>query len=292
MTDVSIVVPCFNEACFIRQAIKALLRQDYSGEFEIIVADNGSTDGTQTIVEKEQSADSRINLVDASDHKGAAHARNIGVEHARGKYVLFADADDETPPGWLTAMLKALEFSDLVGCGFDTETLNESWQSESWQNGQNGDLNHFHPPFLPWSGAGSIGVKRDTHQAVGGFDERLIVLEDADYCWRIQLTGVTMKFVSETTIQYRFPKKYSQMFRQMRLLGQYHALLYKRYRAQGMGTLDSPVRQAILRWKRWFRALRHYRRARSRQAKSALVRDLGWNIGRLYGSIRYGILDL
>jgi len=288
MTDISIVVPSFNEEPYIRQTLESLLEQEFVGCFEIVVADNGSNDRTRAIVKEMQESHSEIHLIDASACRGAAHARNKGVEEATGRAVLFVDADDQVSPGWLQAMGNALSEYCLIACGFDTETLNEDWQSESWENGQDGQLNDFDPPFLPWSGAGALGVLRAKHLEVGGFDESLMVLEDADYCWRIQMTGTDMHFVNSTRIRYRFPKKYSQMYRQMKRLGQYHALLYRRYLNRGMPRLQHPVAHAYRRWKRWFRKARH---AKSRAQRARLVRDLGWNVGRLYGSIRYRIAD-
>lgn len=288
MTDISIVVPSFNEEQYIGEALASLLEQQFSGTFEIVVADNGSTDNTRTIVKQLEDVHPEIRLIDASERRGAAFARNKGVEQSCGRGVLFVDADDQVAPGWLSAMAAALSEFDLVACGFDTQTLNEPWQSESWENGQDGQLNNFDPPFLPWSGAGALGVLREKHLEVGGFDQSLLVLEDADYCWRVQMTGTKMHFVSSTNILYRFPKKYSQMYGQMKRLGQYHALLYKRYVNNGMPRLEYPVAQAYRRWKRWFRKIR---RARTRAQRASLIRDLGWNVGRLYGSVRYRIMD-
>ncbi|MEE2785397.1 MAG: glycosyltransferase [Pseudomonadota bacterium] len=289
--SISVVVPCLNAGQFIGQALGALLAQEFTGSYEIVVADNGSSDNTRSIVKEMQQTHANIRLVDAADHRGAAHARNSGASAAQGRAILFTDADDEVSPGWLQAMGDALNEHDLVGCGFDTQSLNEPWQSESWANGQNGELNNFHPPFLPWSGAGALGVLRAKHLEVGGFDETLLVLEDADYCWRIQLTGIAMHFVKATNIRYRFPKKYSHMYKQMRRLGQYHALLYRRYVDRGMPRLHQPrpVASIYRTWKGW---LQRAYRAKTRVEKARLVRDLGWNVGRLYGSIRYRVMDL
>ncbi|MEM7100819.1 MAG: glycosyltransferase [Pseudomonadota bacterium] len=286
--QLSIVMPCFNEGAYIQASLEALLEQECIHQFEIIVADNGSTDLTREVVRKLQAADPRIQLVDASARKGAAAARNMGVQAAKGEMILFIDADDEASDQWMSKMASGLERFPIVGCGFDTISLNESWQSESWQNGQDGALNNFDPPFLPWSGAGALGVLRSTHLGVNGFDESLLVLEDADYCWRVQLTGAQMGFVNDAYIRYRFPKKYSQMYRQMRKLGQYHALVYRRYAHHGMPRIQQPIGRAWQRWRRWFRKLR---RARTKAQRATLVRDLGWNIGRLYGSLRYRTMD-
>ena len=286
--DISIVIPSFNEQRYIAEALESVLNQEYSGSFEVIVSDNGSTDNTRSIVSEWQVNHPNLLLVDASQRRGAAYARNKAVQEASGRGVLFVDADDQVIPGWLQSMGDALSKHELIACGFDTKTLNESWQTDSWVNGQEGRLNDFDPPFLPWSGAGALGVLRDTFLHVGGFDGKFLCLEDADFCWRVQLTGIEMHFVDSTRICYRFPKKYSQIFKQERRIGQYHALLYRRYLARGMPRIQDPLPKAYHRWRR---NLRKARRAQTRTQVASAIRSVGSNIGRIYGSIRYRVLD-
>jgi len=99
---VSVVVPVRQGARTLGEQLEALSRQTYSGEWELIICDNGSTDGTRGRALAWQGA-LPLRIVDASAKKGVAHARNVGIEATRGAYVLICDADDVVDPaGWST----------------------------------------------------------------------------------------------------------------------------------------------------------------------------------------------
>ncbi|NJN88072.1 MAG: glycosyltransferase family 2 protein, partial [Leptolyngbyaceae cyanobacterium SL_7_1] len=102
--QLTVVIPCYNAAGTIAIQLEALARQEFSQPWELIVADNGSTDGTQAIAEKYADQFTHFRLVDASAQRGAAHGRNVGVSVAQSDAIVFCDADDEVAPGWLSAM--------------------------------------------------------------------------------------------------------------------------------------------------------------------------------------------
>lgn len=91
---ISIIVPVFNCEKYIEKCIDSIINQTYSN-IEIIVINDGSTDGTLSILEKIQ--DKRIRIYN-QDNKGVAIARNVGIEKCRTKYLLFVDADDYLEP--------------------------------------------------------------------------------------------------------------------------------------------------------------------------------------------------
>ncbi len=285
----SIVIPCYNEAQYIADQLQSLVEQQGVDRFEVLVADNGSTDDSAEIARS--FADRLdISVIDASARRGPAFARNEGTRNARAEFVFFIDADDALPADWLATMSRALADHDLITCRFNTEILNEPWQAASWTNGQAEGPLTFDPPFLPFAGAGALGVRRSMHERVGGFDESMRVLEDADYCWRIQLADGSFHFVSETEIHYRFPKKAGVMFRQMRMLGQYHAFLYKKYAPHGMPRHQRPWKEGLCIWRGLAkRALRARRMDQTKRAE--LIRLSGYYWGRLVGSARYGVVD-
>jgi glycosyltransferase involved in cell wall biosynthesis len=97
---VSIVMPAYNSACFIREALDSCLQQTYS-HIEILVIDDGSTDNTAAIVESYGRA---VRLIQ-QPNKGPAIARNKGIEHARGRFIKFCDADDILYPNHIEVVL-------------------------------------------------------------------------------------------------------------------------------------------------------------------------------------------
>ena len=96
MIMISIVIPAFNEEKFLPDCLRSLRNQDYKGEYEIIVADNGSTDDTAGIARK-----FGAKVVPCPERKGVFYARQIGADAARGDIIAQADADTVYPRDWL-----------------------------------------------------------------------------------------------------------------------------------------------------------------------------------------------
>ena len=285
----SVIIPCLNAADTIAVQLEALASQGWSEPWEVIVSDNGSTDVTLKIVERYREHLPNLRIVNSSDRRGAAHARNVGVLAATGDAFLFCDADDEIAQGWLAAMCEAVFRHDFVTCRLDSEKLNAPWLQKSWKNAQQDGPIQFHPPYLPFGGSFSIGVKRSLHEAVGGFDESMLAFEDADYCWKIQLAGTKLHFISDATVFYRYPKKFVRMYHQMCALGENAALLYKRYQPLGMPELSQTWKTAIFIL---IKLLKMLLRIRSKQDLAVWVRAFGMRMGRLQGSIKHRVMYL
>ncbi len=284
----SVVIPCYNAAKTIGEQLDALADQHWSGAWEIIVANNRSTDASVAVVERYQKWLSNLRIVDASARQGQPYALNTGARAAVGESLVFCDADDVVGAGWLAAMGDALAKHEFVAGRFDTERLNVPWIHQSRANIQKDGLSQYrYPPYLPHSGGGAIGVRRALHQIVGGFDESLPILHDTDFCWRLQLAGVTLHFVPEAVVHVRYRDSLRDIYRQARNYAEYNVLLYKRYRALGMPQLT--LATSVDAWRKCARKLR---RIRSREDLGRSVWDLGWRIGRLQGSIKHRVLAL
>lgn len=104
--DISIVVPVFNSAAFVRESVLSALEQTLAA-VEVLCVDDGSTDGSAAVLGEMAASDSRITLVSLGSNQGASAARNTGIERATGKYVFFLDSDDRVPPGALDLLLSA-----------------------------------------------------------------------------------------------------------------------------------------------------------------------------------------
>lgn len=90
---VSIVVPVFNSERFIKETIQTVEAQTYHN-WELILVNDCSTDGSEQIIKEYEKNDKRIRLIDLETNSGAAIARNTGMKNAKGKYIAFLDADD------------------------------------------------------------------------------------------------------------------------------------------------------------------------------------------------------
>lgn len=90
---VSVIVPVYNTESFLPKAIESVLMQSYT-DWELILVDDGSTDGSLAICRSYAKRDARIKVL-SQDNQGVSVARNRGLDHARGTYVTFMDSDDE-----------------------------------------------------------------------------------------------------------------------------------------------------------------------------------------------------
>ena len=115
---ISVIIPVYNGAQWIRQCIESIQKQTYQ-EFEILVLDDSSKDGTPEIVKELSFSDNRIRLITRRD-RGVSGARNQGIEEACGEYITFVDADDMLEEHMLERLLLSLKKgqSDIAICGF------------------------------------------------------------------------------------------------------------------------------------------------------------------------------
>lgn len=189
----SVVIALYNGAPTIGEQLDALATQTVE-DFELVVADNGSTDGGADLVRARG-----IRVVDASRQRGPSYARNIGARATAGKHLLFCDADDVADPGWVEAMSAALDKWDLVGGQSEIESLNHGrsgWRGEP-----------LHPvdgtrPFPAVTGS-NFGIRRGVFEAMGGWSEDFSA-GDVVLCWQAQMRGCTLGYANDAVMHYRF----------------------------------------------------------------------------------------
>lgn len=240
---VSVVMPVFNAEGTLATQLEALARQEFDEPWELIVVDNGSTDGS---VEVARGFTGRLpmRIIDAPTVQGAGHARNVGAREARAPKLLFVDADDEVAAGWMRAIASALDRHDAVASRFDKSHLNTPEVQRARGPKQTEGLSpHNYATFLPHASASGLAVRRAVHEAIGGFDESLLRLEDTDYSWRLQLAGHEIHFEPDAVVHYRYREGGASSIRQAYAYGRYNGRLYNRYRARGMA--HAPLRQDL-----------------------------------------------
>src|SRR5256712_11213296 len=123
----SVVIPCRNTADQLPRQLWALAREKWQGWGEVVIADNGSTDGTREGAEAFKDRLPHLLVVDASARRGASHARSVGALSASGEAFLFLDADDEIAPGYLPAIADALAHHHFIAAYRASESLNTGW---------------------------------------------------------------------------------------------------------------------------------------------------------------------
>ena len=123
--NVSVVLPARNVARTLEAQLGALSSQELSEPWEVIVVDNGSTDGTSEILARWVDRLPWMSVVTCAQ-RGTNSARNAGVRAARAERILFCDSDDVVTSGWVRDLSRALDDWDLVGGVTETAMLNES----------------------------------------------------------------------------------------------------------------------------------------------------------------------
>jgi GT2 family glycosyltransferase len=226
-------------------------------------------------------------IVDASARKGPAYARNFGVSCSFADAFIFCDADDVVAPGWLEGLGKALLKYDVVVSRFKSFSTNHVLGIKEFEDGvQSKEIQKlwFSPYCLHASSCG-LGVKREVHEKVNGFDEMIPALEDTDYCIRIQRSGFDLHFVPEAVVYYRLRSDFKALLKQRRLWRFCCMMLYKKYR------LSSPtISEQVRMWRAFFFSIftlmvRLFTIA-NRQKRVVFVRKLGNLLGQIQGIIK------
>lgn len=291
----SVVIKCLDGAATLPETLASLAAQVAAPEWELVLADNGSTDGTQVIFADWAARHPHIaaRLVDTSARRGRAHCLNAGIRAAEGERLLFVDADDTVEPGWLTAMAQALEGHDFVAARLDTRSLNAEWVSEMRPAEQDHDLPRMpHAPYCTHAGGATLGFHRHVFEALGGFDPELPALEDEDFCVRAHLAGFDLRLVPDAVYNYRFRSEPDAIYRQARDYTRARALIRRRY-------ADPVPRFAPGPWSALLLQLLLLNLARLKQAlvgrrrpvvpRARFARTLGKAVGDLQGALAYGV---
>lgn len=125
---ISVIIPCYNNAPYIRQCVDSVLQQTYP-DFEIIIVDDGSTDNPFS--ELDDISDSRLRLKLKMPHRGVSTARNVGIHHAIGEYIVFIDGDDWVERNHLELLVNGLKKADCAMIMMQADYPNHSVISQS-----------------------------------------------------------------------------------------------------------------------------------------------------------------
>jgi glycosyltransferase involved in cell wall biosynthesis len=287
----SVIMVCLNEAKTMRDQLDALTRQDPWDEgWDVIVADNGSSDGSQDIA---RSYADRLNItvLDASQIQGSAHARNTAATAATGEGLLFIDADDVVADDWLVHMGNALKQHEFIAARLEFRKLNTDWVYHSRGRPQEKKLAKYpYGDFFPHAFGASLGIHKVVHASTTGFDTRLLRGQDMEYCWRIQAQGVKLVYVPEAVVHYRFRTAFQAIYDQAYRYAIGNMQIYKIYldRYEQDKTVRIPPKPT-LDLKKLAYLLVHYLRIKDDQDRGSWMWNFGWELGLIRGAWRYKI---
>lgn len=191
---VSIVLASYNHAKFIRESVESVLDQSFS-DLELIVLDDGSTDGTPDQIEKIK--DKRFKLIRLTPNR-RFHPRNLGIKMSKGKYIAFQNSDDVWLPNKLKQQVEWMEKNRLTSvCFTRLEMIDEKEKTikNSWAHGNLAGNNKNNDAWLRLFftsgfnfGIASAIVKKDNLIKLAGFNESMVQM--ADYDLWVRLAGL------------------------------------------------------------------------------------------------------
>ena len=279
-------MPVLNGAATIGDQLRALAGQVVDAPFEVVVADNGSTDGTRAVVERHAPDVPGLRLVDASRRRGPAAARNVGVAAAAGDLFAFCDADDVVGPGWLAAMAAAAAQHHFVAGSIDLSTLAAPGSGAATSPLWAPTVGSF--AWLRYALGANMAVSRTAFRDVGGFAEDLLAGEDVDLSWRLQLAGYPLHHEPAAVVAKR-PRPTGRGTALQHLdYGVHDVLLYKRLRQSGMPRRPAPAQVRLYGWL----AVNAWRVVAGGPGRATWTVAASAAAGRALGSIRHRTLFL
>lgn len=288
--ELSVVIACFNAESTLGLQLDALSGQLNPVPFEVILCDNGCTDGSvQLALSYRDRLDVRV--VDASARRGPAYARNRGVDAARASLIAFCDADDQVTETWVARMAAALRRDAFVAGRVSVERLNHAKLVRSRGMEQQWRLQPSSTALgFEHAGAGNLGLHRDAFLAVHGFDVDMLACEDTDLCMKMQLAGHRLRYAPEVLIHTRMRDQVGQMIRQGYQYGLGQAQLEHRYGRPSKaaphtggneGTGGAGAHTGLDRILERVRSLRSL-------PLSGQLWQIGWSVGHRAGQRRHG----
>jgi hypothetical protein len=212
--EASVIVVNYNGLDDLKACLRSL-EIDRDGRYDVIVVDNGSTDGSAAYV---RDSHPDVEVVENDGNLGFGHGSNIGARQARGRYLAFLNPDTVVEPGWLDALVRALKDHPEAGlttskivlqddpkrintCGNQVHctglTLCRGMGAPRSAFGEYAWLNAV-------SGA-AFAVCRTTFRSLGGFDESFFLyMEDTDLSWRARLAGYGCLYVPDSVVHHDY----------------------------------------------------------------------------------------
>ncbi|HTC25381.1 MAG TPA: glycosyltransferase [Gemmatimonadales bacterium] len=248
MTTVSVVIPSYNSARHLAQALTSVQAQRRPVD-EILVVDDGSEDGSPTLA-----ASLGTTCLFTGQNGGPSRARNVGIHSARGDVIAFLDADDWWDPGHTEAVIGLLDRFPEAGVAFARIRRCGSWTGES---------DRFIPEQQPldvfWISLRdnivpqmAVAVRRDVLLAAGGYNESMRFAEDYDLWLRLARRGVRFVCTHDVTANYRGHEEQASEQRLKLVRGAYdsRARLLRTIEAEDQATAERVAEVMRASWSR------------------------------------------
>ena len=206
LPKVSVIIPVLNDAAGLTRCLQSISANDYPpSRLQVIVADNGSTDGSGEVAVRAGATVMQLPGL------SVAAVRNRVAAVASGEVLAFVDADHELSDDWLRSAVDALGRPDVAAVGAPYHPpSNATWVQRLYDAFRTHDPE---PHDTRWLGSGNLAVRADAFFAAGGFDTSLTACEDVDFCQRLR--GWGRRLVADErlrSVHHGDPRTLNQLF--------------------------------------------------------------------------------
>ncbi len=221
---VSIVIPLYNSASTINKTIEACLKQELPGiDVEIIVIDDGSTDGGAEVAERFP-----VKVI-RQPNSGPAAARNKGWKAANGGIVFFTDSDCIPRKDWIAKLMEGYESAEVGGAGGTYDIMNKNNFLASSIHEEIVIRHRKQPKTVNYLGAFNLSYRKAVLEEVGGFNEdyKRASGEDNDLAYRVTKRGYKLSFVKDSAVAHYHPDRLFSYLKQQFWHGCWRMKIYK-----------------------------------------------------------------
>jgi glycosyltransferase involved in cell wall biosynthesis len=240
---ISIVIPAYNVEDTIGPCLEAVLAQTIAHQTEVIVVDDGSTDGTSAVVQQY----AEVELL-RQTHQGPAAARNHGAAEARGQVVLFTDADCEPLPDWAVHLSRPLLNCEAVGAKGTYRTRQRSLVARFVQQEYEEKYARMaRKQEIDFVDTYSAGYNRQVFLTHGAFDATFSTasVEDQDLSFRLACQGYRMVFVPQAVVFHRHANTLAKYTRKKLRIGYWKPLVIRKHPRKMLRDSHTPESQKL-----------------------------------------------
>ena len=286
---VSVILAVRNGGHLLDKQLDALAKQRCCVPVEVVVADNGSSDDSVARVVRRASTWHELRAVSAAHVRGQRAAQRLGVRASNGELLLFVDADDVVPPGWVQAMVSASVACDVVAGAVEVDSLNDEMAIRSRPHVRETGTRRPAESLGagPYAIGAAMGLWRDVWDKIDDPAQDLPVScrgggEDRHLSWAARRAGYVIGFCPQPAVAYRLRPAGRNARRQLRSYGIADAALSALY--PDLGAAGDAWSVGLRKW--LFLAPRAVRARLQRDEAHWARSELAVAIGRLEGSLR------